>query len=101
MWFFLDILHDLPEIILKQIVEILLLFGLRFQFLRHEEDLIVDLCISISTGLDFSIEAGNFFGDVLVHRPPDPPHLVLVDFLYVSDPLQHVCDVVYSSLLDS
>lgn len=97
--FFLDIFHDFPEVVFDQVVEVLLLLSLRLQFLRHQEDLIVDLCVLISAGLDFGIEVGDFLGDVLVHGAADPPHLVLVDFLDIPDALQDVGDVVDPAFL--
>lgn len=99
MGFFLDIFHDFPEVVFDQVVEVLLLLGLGLQFLRHQEDLIVDLGVLVITGLDFCIEVGDFLGDVFVHGAADPSHLVLVDFFDIADALEDVGDVVDPALL--
>lgn len=97
--FFFDVFHDLPQVVLDQIVEVLLLLCLGLQFLRHEEDLIIDLLVAIDGGLDITIKLGNFLGDMFVHGSPNPAHLVLVDLLDVPDALQHVGDIVDAALL--
>lgn len=97
--FFFDVFHDLPQVVLDQIVEVLLLLCLSLQFLRHEEDFIVDLLVPIDGGLDIVIKLSNFLGDMFVHGSPNPAHLVLVDLLDVPDALQHVGDIVDAALL--